>query len=123
MPTADPRGDSLVAMIVSPTIWALHFLLCYVTAAVVCAKAQGNFGDVRLWVAFLTVLALGGIAYSGARAVRHGGFAYARSAPHDADTLADRRRFLSFATLLLSGLSFVATVFVALPALLVETCW
>lgn len=125
MPTADPPGDSLLAMIVSPTIWAIHFLLCYVTAAVFCAKAGGplaNLEDVRVWIALVTLLALGGITYSGARAVRHGGFAYARTAPHDAATLADRRRFLAFASLLLSGLSFIATAFVALPTLFVETC-
>jgi hypothetical protein len=122
MPTTDPPGEGLLTMIVSPTIWAVHFLLCYVTAAVVCAKAQGDFADVRLLIAFLTILALGGITYSGARAVRHGGFAYARTAPHDAGTVTDRRRFLAFATLLLSGLSFLATAFVALPALFVETC-
>ncbi|MGH6902351.1 MAG: hypothetical protein ACREIR_06385 [Geminicoccaceae bacterium] len=122
MPTTDPPGDTILDMIVSPTIWAIHFLLCYITAAIVCAKAQEDFGDVRLWIAVFTALALGGITYSGARAVRRGGFAYARSAPHDADTAADRRRFLAFATLLLSGLSFVATAFVALPALFFETC-
>lgn len=125
MPTADTTDDGLLAMIVSPTIWAIHFLLCYVTAAIFCAKAQGpltDLGDVRLWIGFLTLLALAGITCSGARAVRQGGFGYDETAPHDAATLVDRRRFLAFATLLLCGLSFVATAFVALPALFVETC-
>ena len=125
MPTTDPPGDTLLDMIVSPTIWVIHFLLCYVTAAVFCAKAQAllaDLADIRLWIAFVTILALGGITYSGARAARRGGFGYDETAPHDADTAADRRRFLAFATLLLSGLSFIATAFVALPALFVGTC-
>jgi hypothetical protein len=42
--------------------------------------------------------------------------------PHDADTIQDRRRFLAYATLLLSGLSFVATLFVALPAVFFASC-
>jgi hypothetical protein len=112
-------------MIVSPTIWAVHFLICYVTAAIFCAKAEAPFAsleDIRFWIAFLTLVALGGIAYSGAHAIRHGGFGYGETMPHDADSVIDRRRFLAFATLLLGGLSFVATVFVALPALFVETC-
>jgi hypothetical protein len=125
MPTADAHDDGLLAMIASPTIWAIHFLLCYLAAAIFCAKAPGplaDLEDVRLWIGCLTLLALGGITYSGARAVRRGGFGYDETTPHDAGTVADRRRFVAFATLLLSGLSFVATAFVALPALFLETC-
>jgi hypothetical protein len=125
MPNADVPGDSLLDMIVPPTIWAVHFLLSYVPAAVFCAKAPGSFADlagIRAWIASVTLLALGGIAYSGGRAFRRGGFRDGETAPHDADTMGDRRRFLAYATILLSGLSFVATVFVALPALFVETC-
>lgn len=122
--TPDVPGDSLLDMIVSPTIWVAHFLLCYVPAAVFCARAEGSgdLGDVRIWIAAVTVLALAGISHSGGRAIRRGGFFDGETAPHDADTIVDRRRFLAYATLLLSGLSFVATVFVALPALFVETC-
>ena len=125
MSAADAPGDGLLAMIVSPTIWAVHFLLCYVPAAIFCAKAPGPFVDlvdVRIWVVFITLVALGGITYSGGRAIRRGGLPGDGTTPHDADTLIDRQRFLAFATLLLSGLSFVATTLVALPALFVETC-
>lgn len=120
-----PRDRSLRDMIVAPTIWGAHFLLCYVGAAVYCAKAATPAADlaaVRLWIALVTLIALGGIAASAMRAFRHGHFRVAETTPHDADTITDRRRFLAYATLLLSGLSFVATVFVALPAAFMTTC-
>ncbi|MGH6914882.1 MAG: hypothetical protein ACREH3_14390 [Geminicoccales bacterium] len=118
-------GESLWAMIVSPTIWAAHFLACYIVAAIFCAKADApsaDLGTVRMWVAGFTMLALAGIAVSGIQAFRLGHFMEGEAAPHDADTIQDRRRFLAYATLLLSGLSFVATLFVALPAVFVASC-
>jgi hypothetical protein len=122
--TADVPGESLWEMIVPPTIWATHFLACYITAAIFCAKAgalAADLASIRVTIALLTAVALAGIAYSGIRAFRRGGLRGA-TAPHDADTIADRRRFIAYATLLLSGLSFVATLYVALPALFVATC-
>jgi hypothetical protein len=125
MPDAGVPGESLWAMIVSPTIWAIHFLACYIAAAIFCAKAgtpSVDLATVRWWIAGFTVLALGGIAASGIQAFRLVHFVEGKAAPHDADTIHDRRRFLAYATLLLSGLSFVATLFVALPAVFVGSC-
>jgi hypothetical protein len=125
MPDAGVPGESLWAMIVSPTIWAIHFLACYIVAAIFCAKAgtpSVDLATIRWWIAGFTVLALGGIAASGIQAFRLGHFVEGKAAPHDADTIHDRRRFLAYATLLLSGLSFVATLFVALPAVFVGSC-
>jgi ABC-type phosphate transport system substrate-binding protein len=112
-------------MIVSPTIWAVHFLLCYIVAAVYCAKIgppASDLAPVRMWVAVVTLVALAGIAASGIHASWQGRFDASRRAPHDADTIEDRRHFLAYATILLSGLSFVATLYVALAAVFVETC-
>ena len=67
MPTNDGPDTSLVEMIVSPTIWAVHFLLCYIVAAVHCAKMglpAADLGPVRVWVAVVTLLALFGIAHA-----------------------------------------------------------
>ena len=116
--------ESLWMLIVGPTIWALHFLLCYGTAAVWCAKVVGPIGPlggVRLAVASYTVLALAGIGISMVKAYRHHEFGEA-TVPHDYDTAADRHRFLGFATLLLSGLSFVSTLFVGVVAWFVGSC-
>lgn len=120
--------ESLWVLTLGPAIWALHFLLCYVTAAVYCAKLAGPelfdpqpLGPVRLAIAVYTVLALLGIGWVGAHGLRHHRHGDA-ALPHDAATAADRYRFLGFATLLLCGLSMVATIYVALPALFIGSC-
>lgn len=116
------KRETLWMLAASPTIWAGHFLLSYITAAVWCAKASGSLGLVRTAIAVYTVVALAGIAvaaWRGARQHRYGG----TTAPHDFDTPEDRHRFMGFATLLLSGLSAVATIFVALTALFIDTCY
>jgi hypothetical protein len=125
LPDAGVPGESLWAMIIAPTIWAVHFLACYILAAIFCAKAgtpSADLATVRWWIAGLTFVALAGIAACAIQAFRRGHFMEGKAAPHDADTIHDRRRFLAYATLLLSGLSFVATVFVALPAVFFASC-
>lgn len=124
MMTAGP-GDSLKTLVVAPTLWALHFLVCYVAAAIYCAKtgAPGvGIGPVRELVWIVTAIALAGILANGIWAFWRGRIWHYGAGPHSADTIDDRRRFLSYATLLLAGLSFVGTVFVAMPALFIETC-
>lgn len=118
------RRESLWMLTLSPAIWAAHFMLCYVTAAIWCAKqptALAPLAGVRSAIAVYTVIALGIIAivgWIGYRAHRFGG----EPPPHDADTPEDRHRFMGFSTLLLSGLSAVAVVYAALVAVFVETC-
>ena len=116
--------QTLWLLAASPTIWAGHFLACYLTGAIWCAKSvgpAGSLGVVRTAVLLYTVVALGGIAVTGwigYRRHEHGTAAI----PHDFDTPADRHRFLGFATVLLSGLSAVAVLYVAGAALVFETC-
>lgn len=117
--------ESLWRLIVSPTIWAVHFLACYVTGAVYCAKFAGgtlaSLAVVRLAFGVYTLLAVAGIVWNGRRGWR----AYRRGSaplPLDEDTPEDRHRFLGFATLLLAGLSLVATLFSAMVALFFEDC-
>ena len=118
------RNATLWVLPVSPTIWALHFLLCYVTAAVFCAKTwppESSLWSVRVAIAAYTGVALAGIAltaYGAVRAHRYGD----EPPPHDADTPEDRHRFLGFATLLLSGLSAVAVVYSGLAAVFIRSC-
>lgn len=116
--------ESLWMLTVGPAIWAAHFLLSYVTAAIWCARVVGRGGaleGVRIAVAGYTVLALIGIGASTWRGYRQHRFGRA-TVPHDFDTAADRHRFLGFATLLLGGLSLVATIYVALPILFIGSC-
>ena len=118
------KNQSLLMLTVSPLIWAVHFLACYLTAAIWCAKIDdpsGSLNLVRITIAAYTFVALGGITLTGWFAYRrheHG----SATVPHDFDTPADRHRFLGFATLLLSGLSFVAVIFVGIVALYFRSC-
>lgn len=118
------KNESLWMLTISPALWAGHFLLSYVTAAVWCAKLAGRDGsllEVRLAIAVYTALALLGIGITGWVGYRRGDLGCS-STPHDLDTPEDRHRFLGFATLLLSCLSAVATLYVALAAVFIETC-
>ena len=115
---------SLWTLFTAPTLWALHFLACYVTAAVFCAKTGGggpSYDTMRLWLSGITVLALAAILVSALLAFRQWGFGVA-DPPHDAPTERGRLLFQGFATLLLSGLSFVAVLFTALPLLFIAAC-
>lgn len=118
------HGESYWRLASGPLIWAVHFLLCYVTAAVWCAKLagpDGALGGARTAIAGYTVVALVGIGIAGwvgwGRHTVRGA-----TRPHDFDSPADRHRFLGFAMLLLAGLSAVATTYTALAAVFIETC-
>jgi hypothetical protein len=130
-----PTGSShytLWLLTIAPTIWAVHLLLCYITAAIWCAKFVGPGGPldgIRSAVLWYTVVALAGIAltgWEGFRRHRHPsaplGAGGTEATTHDLDTAEDRHRFLGFATLLLSGLSGVGVLYAALAATYFETC-
>ena len=116
--------ESLWLLTFSPAIWALHLMLCYLTAAIWCAKVAGPGGPldgVRLAVAGYTVIALVGIGvvfFVGWKRHQEGDSLL----PHEDDTPEDRHSFLGLATVLLSGLSGVAAIYTAIVALIVETC-
>ena len=119
------ENESLWLITTSPVIWAVHFLLSYFTAAVWCAKVvglDGSLWNVRVAIAVYTVLALIGIGIIGCLAFRRHNIGSA-TVPHDFDTPEDRHRFLGFATLLLSLLSAVATLYVALVAVFIRSCY
>lgn len=117
------RRASLWQLVEGPSAWALHFLLCYATTAVWCARharlppSVGLRGT--LWA--YTAIALATIAWAGWRGLqRH---AWGRgSLPHDDPTAGDRHRFLGYATLLLCGLSFVAVAYTAMAIAFVGSC-
>ncbi|KQT85474.1 hypothetical protein [Aurantimonas sp. Leaf443] len=116
--------DDLWTLIVSPSVWAIHFLLSYVVAAYRCAPNVAVFESIagaRVMIAVITAVALAVIALVFLRSYREWR-AEGGKPPHDEDSPADRERFLEFSTILLSGLSFISVVFVALPALLITDC-
>lgn len=111
---------TLWTLIVPPSVWAVHFLFCYLWVAVSCAKL-GAFPRfpaafvIGTGVALAIILASGAIAWWQARTPGD-------PSPHDEGTDIDRLRFLATSTLLLSGLSFIAVLFTAAPALLLTDC-
>lgn len=118
------KKESLWLLTISPVIWSAHFLLSYATAAVWCAKLSGPggpLGGARTAIAVYTAIALAGIGITGWIGYRRHSFGDAGT-PHDFDSPEDRHRFLGFATLLLSALSAVGTVYVALAAVFIGTC-
>ena len=59
---------SLWLLTVAPTIWAVHLLLSYITAAIWCAKFAGpdaSLGGIPTAIAWYTTVALTGIAFVG----------------------------------------------------------
>ena len=79
--------------------------------------------DIRLLVIAVTVLALGGIAWSTLglwrvhdRSLTDDDFEYEHNTPEE------RHRFLSHVALMLSILSAVAVIYVAIPMLYLESC-
>ncbi|MGH7960786.1 MAG: hypothetical protein ACRERD_03030 [Candidatus Binatia bacterium] len=118
------KHQSLWLLTASPVLWAAHFLLCYITAAIWCAKVVGPGGSlttVRGAIVVYTALALTGIGSIGWIGYRRHSFGNA-SLPHDDDTPEDRHRFLGFATLLLSALSAVAVIYAALVVVFIGRC-
>lgn len=118
------RRESLWLLTLGPAMWMLYFLLSYGTAAIWCAKVAGRSGSLesaRVAIGIFTLLTLIGIGTVIRRGWRKANFGTA-TVPHDFDTAADRHRFLGFATVLLSGLSAVATAYVAFAIVFVGNC-
>jgi hypothetical protein len=122
--TLPERPAYLAMLALAPAIWMAHFLMSYLTAAIWCAKVAGRGAPLDAvhttvaWYTVLAVIAIALVGWSGYARHRHG----LEVAEHDSDTPADRHRFLGFATMLLAGLSAVATLCVAVSAMWFETC-
>jgi hypothetical protein len=106
----------------APAAWALHFLACYVVAAVWCARAgrAAPLGEARTWIAVLTLLALallGWLALRGWRRLRFQG-----GGRHDGDSEGDRHRFLGLVAVLLAALAALAVLYAAAVAAFVGSC-
>lgn len=116
--------ETLWTLFTAPVVWALHFLACYIGAAIFCEKPGflgGDFANLRIAIGLLTFLSLAMIVMSAMLAWRQWGFGKG-APPHDDPTRGDRLLFQGYATLLLSGLSFIAVIFTAMPVLFITTC-
>jgi hypothetical protein len=124
--------DSLFTLTVGPMVWAAHFLIVYITAAIACA--HGAFDDEVLGIPI--VQAIGGVATLTALALVLDGLVLswrrwrgrpfdgesAPLPPHDGADVVSRRRFMAYASVLLSGISLIAIVWQSLPLLFFASC-
>jgi hypothetical protein len=120
----EEANQSLLRVIAPALLWAAHLLLSYCTAAIYCEKLapeRGSLGGARIAIAAYTVVAVALLIWMGVAAYRRHTYGDA-ALPHDFDSPEDRHRFLGFATLLLAGISTVAVLFQALPAVFMGTC-
>lgn len=108
---------------ISPLVWSLHTLACYITAAVWCAKLgrSADLTEVRYAFFIFTAIALVPIGWQMVQGYRKHS-AGAAQLPHDDDTPEDRERFMGFANFLISALSALAIVFVTYNALIFRSC-
>lgn len=124
--TARPRDreTGLWFLIAGPTIWAAHFLVSYVAAAIYCAKAAApqDLSLVQGIVAGATIVALAGIALTAMIAARKWELGVGGWRQHPEPTLEARKRFLGHSAWLLCALSAVAVLLVALPAIFSASC-
>lgn len=119
------HGTDLWNVIAAPIIWAVHFLVCYVLAAIYCEKAGrgASLEDIRVWFIVATLAALAGIAASTlrlwrvrARSVTDNDFEFEHNTPEE------RHRFLSHVALMLCVLSAVAVLYVFIPVVYLSSC-
>ena len=112
---------SLWKITFAPAIWALHFVICYGATALICAKG-GSVTALRLGIGIGTALSLICILWTGWLAWRQWDIISDREWENDAGTSEDRHQFLGHAAFLLAIISFIGVIYVALPALLIESC-
>jgi hypothetical protein len=114
--------DRLWVPLISPIIWSSHFTISYIWAAMACgrfaSKAAGTL-DVALMV--MTAAALAAIGVFFLRAFRQLNYQLP-DRPNDDGTMEDRNRFMSYTTMLLSGMSWIATLFVGVAAIAMGGC-
>ena len=114
--------DRLWVALISPIIWSTHFTVTYVWAAMACGRfAPHAAGSLDRGLIVLTVIALVAIGFFLLRAFRQLDWRLPDQ-PNDDSTAEDRTRFMSYTTLLLAGMSWIATLFVGAAAAATGGC-
>lgn len=118
------EASSLWLIVLAPVLWAVHFVAVYGLTAMTCAK----FGTpeavtlLRIAIAVLTFVALGGIGMVGIKSWRQWDYLADHDYSHHLPTGEHRHEFLGHAAFLLSVMSAIAVVYTALPAVFIGTC-
>lgn len=117
------RREPLWVPVIGPVIWSTHFTVCYIAVALWCGRFAAAFSVTAFHIvmAGTTAIALAAIAACFLHGFR-GHRSRLPDRPHDEDTPEDRQHFVAFTTMLLAGLSFIATGYAALALWMVPTC-
>jgi hypothetical protein len=105
--------------VIAPLTWSCHFTVVTIVAALSCGRF--SVSGYRLTMVLTTVLALvviGSCLGYGIKLLR---FSWPDDS-HDADTAEDRRKFLGYTTVILAGLSAIATVYSTIALFVVGGC-
>lgn len=117
-----PIHKRLWWIVLSPSVWAIHFLACYLTIAIWCAKADSSGREWPLWLlggyTLVAVIAISAIGVSSYRNFRQSDPTF----PYEFDDPSDRTNFIGYTAFLLSLLSLVATLFTAFALLIIRSC-
>lgn len=114
--------ESLWRITLAPSAWAVHFVVSYGAAAVVCAKLPGAVDGLRLGLGALTLVTLALIGWLGWRSWLQWDLRNTGDRLNREGVSGDRHRFLGQAAVLLSLISAIGVIYVTLPALLLESC-
>jgi hypothetical protein len=117
-------SHSLIGMVASFIIWSVYFAAAYSFQAAACIRGFqgvhiGNVDAVSLVLIVMTAITLIAIAYLGWRSLL---VAHLSFLVQDDVSESPRADFMALTAALLAGLAFVATLWVALPMLLLPTC-
>ena len=115
--------ESLWWLTAAPLTWGLHFAGSYLSVSIWCGKivgADGSLGDLGIGLGVYTAIALAVIAFVAEHGLRRSRVGQHES--HDFDTPGSRSRFLGFATVLLAGVSAIATIYGAFALWFVGSC-
>ena len=114
---------ALWKLTISPALWGAHFLLCYIAAAIWCAKngRAADLGVIRNFIYVVTMLSLVAVFYQIVKSYREHKEGESEL-PHDGDSPDARDSFLGYSNLLISALSALAILFVAFNAVVFRSC-
>lgn len=115
------ESSSLVKITIAPTIWALHFVICYALVAVSCAKGW-DYGSVRAGLLVFSLVVLVGVALTGWSAWRQWNVQETGDFVNRLGRAEDRHHFLGHAAFLLAIISLIGVAFVTLPLVFIGGC-
>lgn len=115
------KVDHPAALAAAPLIWAAHFVICYVLVSLSCMLGWGRMAlglnPAEIGIALVTLAALALLAFIATMSYERYRYFQADSSPGE-----DIGCFIALNSVLLCGISTVALIWVAFPALMLPVC-